>query len=53
MKSGAILREQADKLWNESISRIRRDSPFAKRGLAKVQAMYDKANELDKAETLA
>lgn len=41
------LRERADKLWNESISRLRSDSPFIKRGLVKVQAIYDEANKLE------
>ncbi len=47
MKKAEELRAQADKLWNESISQIKSDSLFVKQGLAKIQALYDKANRLE------
>jgi len=41
------LREQADKFWHDVVGRIKWSSPFAKQGIVKVQAMYNKADELE------
>lgn len=42
------LLRQADKYWLEVVSRMRRDSPFIKRAIDKLNDMYNKALEIPK-----